>query len=98
MRDLDLFKWLNIAITSEIICAGNCAIAQITLDSTLPNNSNIQKIDNTIKIEGGTTAGSNLFHSFSEFSLTTGSTADFDNSLNIQNIISRVTGKSLSNR
>ena len=104
MRDLDLFKWLNIAITSGIICAGNCAMsttgcayAQITPDSTLPINSNIQKIDNTIKIEGGTTAGSNLFHSFSEFSLTTGSTADFDNSLNIQNIISRVTGKSLSN-
>ncbi|MEH2141126.1 filamentous hemagglutinin N-terminal domain-containing protein [Nostoc sp.] len=104
MRDLNLFKWLNIAITSGVICSGNCAMftkgcayAQITPDSTLPNNSNIQKIDNTIKIEGGTTAGSNLFHSFSEFSLTTGSTADFDNSLNIQNIISRVTGKSLSN-
>ncbi|MEH2467619.1 S-layer family protein [Nostoc sp.] len=104
MRNLNLFKWLNIAITSGIICAGNCAMfttgcayAQITPDSTLPNNSNIKKIDNTIKIEGGTTAGSNLFHSFSEFSLTTGNIADFDNSLNIQNIISRVTGKSLSN-
>ncbi|MEH2184300.1 two-partner secretion domain-containing protein [Nostoc sp.] len=74
-----------------------CAYAQIAPDNTLPINSNVQKIGNTIKIEGGTTVGSNLFHSFSEFSLPTGSTADFNNSLNIQNIISRVTGKSLSN-
>ncbi|MEH2388290.1 MAG: S-layer family protein [Nostoc sp.] len=112
MRDLNLFKWLKIAITDAVICTGNCAIgftstlcamsttgyayAQITSDTTLPINSNIQKIGNTIKIEGGTTTGSNLFHSFSEFSVPTGSTADFNNSLNIQNIISRVTGKSIS--
>ncbi|MEH2071563.1 MAG: filamentous hemagglutinin N-terminal domain-containing protein [Nostoc sp.] len=103
MRDFNFFKYLNIAITSAVITSGNlaiftmgCAYAQITPDNTLPINSNIQKIGNTIKIEGGTTAGSNLFHSFSEFSLPTGTTAYFKNSLNIQNIISRVTGKSIS--
>ncbi|MDF5711299.1 MAG: filamentous hemagglutinin N-terminal domain-containing protein [Nostoc sp. S4] len=103
MRNLNLLKCLNIAVTSAVIGAGNCvmstmgcAYAQITPDNTLPINSNIQRTGNTIKIEGGTTAGSNLFHSFSEFSLPTENTAYFNNSLNIQNIISRVTGKSIS--
>ncbi|MHC5821722.1 MAG: filamentous hemagglutinin N-terminal domain-containing protein, partial [Nostoc sp.] len=51
----------------------------------------------TDKIDGGAIRGTNLFHSFEQFSVSTGSTAYFNNALNIQNIISRVTGKSISN-
>jgi filamentous hemagglutinin family protein len=51
----------------------------------------------TINITGGTTAGGNLFHSFSEFSVGAGETASFNNALEIQNIISRVTGGNVSN-
>ncbi|MDZ7991519.1 MAG: filamentous hemagglutinin N-terminal domain-containing protein [Nostoc sp. EfeVER01] len=75
----------------------NCSSAQITPDSTLLNNSRVTLQDNIRIIEGGTQAGSNLFHSFEEFSVPTKSVAYFNNASNIQNIISRVTGKSVSN-
>ncbi|MCC5666469.1 filamentous hemagglutinin N-terminal domain-containing protein [Nostoc sp. CHAB 5784] len=74
----------------------NCAIAQISPDGTLPINTNVTPNGNTFNITGGTPAGTNLFHSFGEFSVPTGSTASFNNAVNIQNIISRVTGGSTS--
>lgn len=71
--------------------------AQITPDKTLPINSSMTHQDNTNLIEGGTIKGSNLFHSFEQFSVPSGSEAYFNNDINIQNIITRITGKSISN-
>ena len=70
--------------------------AQIIPDATLPSNSSVNAIGSTTTINGGTTVGGNLFHSFQQFSLPSG-TAFFNNSTAIQNIITRVTGSSSSN-
>ncbi|MCC5659384.1 filamentous hemagglutinin N-terminal domain-containing protein [Nostoc sp. XA010] len=78
-------------------CTIDCAIAQITPDGTLPNNTRVTREGDTFNITGGTQAGGNLFHSFGEFSVPTNGAASFNNAVDIQNIISRVTGGSVSN-
>lgn len=72
------------------------AIAQIAPDATLGVNSQITVDGNITTITGGSQAGSNLFHSFGQFSLPTGTQAHFNNLLDIQNILVRVTGSSPS--
>jgi filamentous hemagglutinin family protein len=79
------------------LCIPQHTFAQISPDSTLPVNSIIFGGSPSYTIIGGTTAGTNLFHSFSQFSLSAGDEALFNNSLAIQNILVRVTGNSISN-
>jgi filamentous hemagglutinin family protein len=50
----------------------------------------------TFEITGGTTAGRNLFHSFQQFGLDSGQTANFQATPAIENILGRVTGGSPS--
>lgn len=92
-----LFWTFAMSLNGTIAFTENYAVAQITPDSTLPNNSNVKLENNTFNITGGTQAGANLFHSFQEFSTATGNTAHFQNNPDIQNIISRVTGNNISN-
>ena len=91
-------RWfLGMAVGGAIALGANSALAQITPDRTLPNNSSVTVNGSTFNITGGTQAGRNLFHSFQQFSVPTGGTASFMNGADIQNIISRVTGGSVSN-
>lgn len=73
--------------------------AQVSPDATLPSPSLVTENNNTnFVITGGTQAGSNLFHSFSEFSVPDGGSASFQQiNQGIANVISRVTGSSVSN-
>ncbi|MEH1890132.1 MAG: filamentous hemagglutinin N-terminal domain-containing protein [Nostoc sp.] len=92
----------TLAIAGVLTFFESFALAQIQKDGTLGSESSIitpklidgQPID---QIDGGAVRGTNLFHSFEQFSVSAGRTAYFNNAIDIQNIISRVTGNSISN-
>ncbi|MBD2341187.1 S-layer family protein [Calothrix sp. FACHB-156] len=65
--------------------------AQIAADGTLPTIVNSSDHLN-FTISGGSQVGDNLFHSFNQFSVPTGGSANFNHNFLIKNIISRVTG------
>ncbi|WP_052055476.1 S-layer family protein [Myxosarcina sp. GI1] len=71
--------------------------AQILPDTTLPESSLVAPLqDGKIEINRGTVRGSNLFHSFKEFSVPADIEASFNNADTITNILSRVTGGNIS--
>jgi filamentous hemagglutinin family protein len=66
------------------------AASTITSDGTM--GTTINQTGNIYNINGGTTKGTNQFHSFGLFSVGTGDTASFNGPSWIANIIGRVTG------
>ncbi|MEL6580916.1 MAG: filamentous hemagglutinin N-terminal domain-containing protein [Cyanobacteria bacterium J06621_12] len=69
--------------------------AQVVEDGTL--GTEVQTENNLdFKVDAGSQRGNNLFHSFSDFSIPENGSVLFNNPINIQNIISRVTGSNIS--
>ena len=96
------WRWqvlISAVILGNVATFGNCALGQVVGDTTLGAESSrvTSPIPGGFLINGGATRGTNLFHSFQEFSIPTNGIAYFNNPLTIENIITRVTGASVSN-
>ena len=104
----ELQKYWEISVVSSLVLGeaiiltlcfdSNFAWGQVTSDNSLGSESSLitSPIPGAFQIDGGALRGTNLFHSFSEFSVPTLGIAYFNNTGEIQNILSRVTGGSIS--
>ncbi|MBR8834572.1 MAG: S-layer family protein [Stigonema ocellatum SAG 48.90 = DSM 106950] len=88
---------VNGMLTGVMLLWSGTVNAQVTPDGTL--HTTVSQSGNNFMITNGSAAGSNLFHSFRQFSVPTGGSVTFNlvNTPNISTIFSRVTGGSVSN-
>jgi filamentous hemagglutinin family protein len=90
-------RWLVLCGLSLCSASSYAQVAtNITPDATLPVPSSVAQSGATFDINAGTPVGGNLFHSFSQFDVGTGATANFNVPSGTANVLSRVTGGSLS--
>lgn len=94
-NDKSLLRSFLLVYTTGLVF-GFPAHAAVTLDGTLGPPGPLPGPSYAIPDSVGQTRGTNLFHSFGQFSLTSTETATFSGAPSIQNIISRVTGGSVS--
>ena len=85
---------IGFSLVLGVVAIPKGAEAQVVPDGTL--KSTVETIQELMKIDGGLTEGSNLFHSFEEFNIPEGMEASFENAIEIENIFTRVTGDSAS--
>lgn len=89
--------WCSAAIGLTLMSALPGWSQTLVIDGTTPTTQVNQGTTCTgnCTITGGTTAGGNLFHSFTRFGVDAGATVSFTDP-GVQNIITRVTGNTLS--
>ena len=90
-----LRHWRILAIGLGL--AVGTAQGQIATDGTVGAAQSLNGPNYAIGAGLGTQRGANLFHSFSTFNINTGESATFSGPNGLQNVISRVTGGTLSN-
>jgi filamentous hemagglutinin family protein len=94
MKSNALLTAVTLSFVNLILASSG--LAQVSADGSLSTTVNSADGRNFV-IEEGDRRGSNLFHSFRDFSVPTGGSASFNNAADVQNIFSRVTGSSVSN-
>jgi filamentous hemagglutinin family protein len=87
---------LPLCIIGCLASVASVSAQEVSSDGSLPTPTTVSREGNNFTINGGTLSEANLFHSFREFSVPNGGAAIFANPNSIQNIISRVTGGSVS--
>ena len=96
MLQINHFVWLLPSLVLSGLLCPEVVQAQVTADGTLSTTVTSADQRNFV-IEQGDRSGGNLFHSFRDFSVSTGGSAHFNNAADVQNIFARVTGGNVSN-
>ena len=86
---------VSLCTVSYLYASSSITHAQVTSDGTV--DTQVTQDGNVAEITGGETRGSDLFHSFQDFSVPTSNEVFFNNANDISNIFSRVTGGNISN-
>ncbi|WP_041619263.1 two-partner secretion domain-containing protein [Stanieria cyanosphaera] len=98
MRDKAFFPFFQVGFYTCCSLVAHPVTAQsISSDGTLSTPTEVNPTATGVEITGGTSSGGNLFHSFKDFSIPTGSEAFFNNASDVVNILNRVTGGNISN-
>ena len=87
-----LLSTLSLAILSCLM--PQTAKGQVTTDGT--TSTTVNQDGNNFVVDEGDRVDDNLFHSFNEFSVPTGGSAEFNNAADVANIFCRVTGSNIS--
>ncbi|MEM9271951.1 MAG: filamentous hemagglutinin N-terminal domain-containing protein [Cyanobacteria bacterium P01_F01_bin.143] len=91
----------NMNLKNTVLIAGSICLAPLSVSAQIvidgSTSTTVTTNGNVITINGDDRAGGNLFHSFQDFSVPSGSNAFFNNAIDVSNIFSRVTGGNISN-
>ncbi|WP_071190455.1 filamentous hemagglutinin N-terminal domain-containing protein [Trichormus sp. NMC-1] len=99
-QKVDRLVTTTLLIIAGIFTSTNSRVlAQLKPDNTLGSENSVVNKVNEFKdlINGGAARGTNLFHSFEKFNVGENRSVYFANPVNIENILTRVTGGNVSN-
>src|SRR5688500_16331326 len=92
------YRWASVVVALTVGLLAQKGLAAVVHDGSLGTAGTVPGTTNfTILQARGKTVGSNLFHSFSAFDLTSSQSAAFLGDTSIRNVVARVTSGAASN-